>query len=932
MHETHHKGKQGETAVALKFLEIGWGTITDKSDDLGTDLLLKARNSRRLDLGLYLGVQIKSGPSYFNRPKKGDHGEPTGWWFAESNTDHFDYWLRQRVPHLLVLHNLDSNISYWVHITGSAVSPTENGCKILVPATQTIDAEHRDDLMAVAYQQGSVNELEGSAVEGEARDIPAGHRLRHALVAPRLIAPHRNLGFRDELDAGQAVALLAQGRFRDLKRFVNEHHSVPDPESTDPWPDWTWRFVSAIWDWAMTDSVERLRATFNAAADNENKVASGIFLSCALQRMERHTDTLSVLDKLVEIDDLESADYGWVLVQRARTRAEIGDVEGSRSDAAKVKEYLEPIRGSGDVTASAFVAAASSQLFATSEPQGLAESDSRGLISAADHHVSWWRSLTILWALGESVDSRFKSWADNRATVLFGDDSEARYLFSAELMADLAGEHSSWRAIAALGARQKLVRAVASDIEQELLTEGLDALRRSGDNQSLRAALTHLHRVGPIESLAKAVKMVPLNGWTHTTAASNFEALAQAGDLLDEQTATEFLIWSARIAAGDSAEFRKTVRPAFVLEHQALKAVTRLLPAASAQGHTELASLIAALPTPPPESLVPDLAAVVNNIGFDLITDSEHDGLWNLCQQDQGPVGNALLGWFAANGKTLALTQLKDRAVNGDLDALSVIGDVTALDNGEAAALVEFVETMAAVRLSDANNHRHSFGGFDAGSILALLNLWFPEEARWDTVVAMLTEPRVTTHDKRRMCYVISELSARVPDDLRSHLASNIEGIQLATPFFQEEPGTGGLGLILALAVEAISNDDAEAAATKLAFGSRRDRQDLAQLLGLGHCPKLRPMLATLLGDTHFEVRHDSASAVGRLVVSGSNKSLYVLTQEIASKDGTGLPLALLVGLSQRDAPLPEIGSEIAQQLQTHPSALVRLNADRLLR
>ena len=575
MPENQLKGKQGETAVAFKFLEIGWGTIVDKSEDLGTDLVLQVRDSRRFDLGLFLGVQVKAGPSCFKTPENGDDGALIGWWYAESRTDHFDYWSTHTVPHLLVLHNLESSTSYWVHVTASSIVSTGNGCKILVPAAQTIDAEHRDQLTAVAYEQRPTYELEGAAVEGEARDIPTGHRLRHALVAPRLIAPHRNSGFQDEIDAVQAVALLVQGRFRDLKRFANEHHSVPDPESTNPGPDWTWRFVSAIWDWAMTDSVEQLSATSDSAFNKGSTVASGIFLSCALQRMEQYAEALEVLDKLIAIDGLEPADYGWVLVQRARTRAEVGDVEGCSADATTAKNYLEPIRGSGDVTVSVFVAAASSQLFATREPHDLTESDFRGLITAADHTVSWWRCLTILWALSESVDSRFKSWADNRATVLFGEDREALYLFSAELMADLAGEHSTWRATSALGARQKLVRAAASDDEQDLLTEGLDALRRSGDNQSLRSAITHLHRVGPIESVAKAVRMVPLNGWTHTTAAANFEALAQAGDLLDEQSATEFLIWSARIAAGDSAEFSRTVRPMFSVEHYALKAVSR---------------------------------------------------------------------------------------------------------------------------------------------------------------------------------------------------------------------------------------------------------------------------------------------------------------------------------------------------------------------
>ena len=105
-------------------------------------------------------------------------------------------------------------------------------------------------------------------------------------------------------------------------------------------------------------------------------------------------------------------------------------------------------------------------------------------------------------------------------------------------------------------------------------------------------------------------------------------------------------------------------------------------------------------------------------------------------------------------------------------------------------------------------------------------------------------------------------LSTQVPAALAVHASPSnpIEDIQRATPFFQEEPGTGGTGLILALAIGAINDDDAEAAADETRFRVHdADRQDLTQLLGLDHCPRMQPMLATLVGDRHFEVRHASA-------------------------------------------------------------------------
>jgi hypothetical protein len=52
--------------------------------------------------------------------------------------------------HLLVLHDLETRISYWVHVTAEAIESTGKGAKILVPARQTIDLEHLDDLLAVA--------------------------------------------------------------------------------------------------------------------------------------------------------------------------------------------------------------------------------------------------------------------------------------------------------------------------------------------------------------------------------------------------------------------------------------------------------------------------------------------------------------------------------------------------------------------------------------------------------------------------------------------------------------------------------------------------------------------------------------------------------------------------------------------------------------
>jgi hypothetical protein len=107
-----------------------------------------------------VGVQVKAGPSYFEQPDLAEDGSLLGWWYYEPQVDHFHAWVTHGLPHLLVLRNLETRTSYWVHVTAKAVESTGQGAKILVPVNQTIDPEHLDALLAVAASHKPVIGLE----------------------------------------------------------------------------------------------------------------------------------------------------------------------------------------------------------------------------------------------------------------------------------------------------------------------------------------------------------------------------------------------------------------------------------------------------------------------------------------------------------------------------------------------------------------------------------------------------------------------------------------------------------------------------------------------------------------------------------------------------------------------------------------------------
>ena len=461
---------------------------------------------------------------------------------------------------------------------------------MFVPESQTVGEASLEDLIDAALagpQTGrDVQRIESP---GAARSVELGQRLRFALAVPRLVAPHRGVERGEAITSEQGVALLAQGRFSDFKRFAKDNEDVPDPEQVPEDAEWGWRFAAAFWEWATTDHTGRLTAVFGSAPDANSKTAAGVLLCCALLRAGQTSEALAVLDGLVE-DDLEPADRGWALVQRARTRAEAGDIEGSRADA---KAALEALDGLGDEAAKAFDAAARWHLVSLdplNEDFGIA-------LGAADNEAQRWRIGEVASAFSEAQAAQFRSWAEPDSIVIIGQDRAFPGLFAAELNADLVGGHSDWKARAALWARHRLMRAADSRDEQKSeLFEGLELLPISGDSQSLEAAAKRIHLAGPIEALAEAVGKVPAQGWTRTTAQGNFRLLAAAGDLLDAEKATELLRWCAQLAGGDTAGFADQVRPWFWVEYLAIRAVAGLLPTAKSQSSSHSRS------TPKPQS------------------------------------------------------------------------------------------------------------------------------------------------------------------------------------------------------------------------------------------------------------------------------------------------------------------------------------------
>ena len=915
-------GGAGINEVSAKFERINWGPIPNAQHDLGTDLFVQARDARRFDLGLPVGVQVKAGASYFDQPDHAEDRSLRGWWYYEPGVAHFDSWVTHGLPHLLVLHNMDTNTSYWAHVTAKAVELTGQGAKILVPVDQTIDQEHLDALLAVAASHKPVIGLEGTAWAADAGNIAPARRLRYAFLAPRLVAPHQNTGFGTVIGPEQAVALLAQGRVRDLGIFAERHDAVPSLEEAGSSTDWRWRFVAALGRLLIDGDQSALAARIDDAPNPQSRAAACVVTACALMDAERHADAAALLS--AQPDDAGPVDWAWIQTQLARARAEIADVTTARQNAAAALRNL--VGDPDDITASAIRAAAAQLLFQTA-PWG--EGQLEELITANDTAVSWWRTQMLSSGFSAAADRDFRQWADDQARRIVFEDRVNNQLLAAMLSAHLTGEQGAWRRFGSLLARDTLIiQHARGDTSRQ--TAAVDELRRSGDEQWLQLAVRRLWAIGPLGPLTEAAQRVQPGSWTHTTAQANLALWQEAGDVMDEATATD----AARYCLGvltDESGFVARTTPPFHVAYYTLKALAGLLDAADDVLHRDLVAFLVGLPPVTDQLTAQGLARVVPRLRVTALAPGDR-AAWRQAavSQPSQQVAAEMLGLLADDEAAREL--LLARIAEGDNDALAAL-DVRQLDTeivgrltADDAQLLDATIAQAQRGVLEVSRAR------DPASRLAILGVYFPDVVPWDALLRYLGDAHVPSEHKRMACLALAQHAGRLPESLRAELREllpQLTGTIAADNVFGSP--FGGAAVILAAAVGALDDQTLTRSIAVLLTGSRQERRDAATLIGRLGQPELTAGLVTLLSDPYPDVRVEAAGALAMRVARpdpGIDPLAIAGLQRALADPGALVSLAIAAGVVGTETPSDEAREFIAPLLD-HPSARVREAAAR---
>lgn len=927
--KTETLAEMGVHRVAASFEDLRWGPVINRPHDLGTDIFVQVW-PRGFDIGVVIGVQVKTGDSYFLRPE-GDRSTPDGWWYTERTMDHFDYWIGHALPHLLVLHHHGTHASYWVHLTADAVKDTGRGAKILVPSRNTLDADHVDALLAVARAARSNVPFEGTAWAG-GTVMASSDQLRFAMIAPRLIATRQRDWLQETPTPEQVVAMIARAQFDRLDNLRTSDEFL-GPESSKRIPsiveaagssDWRWRFTAALEIRIMRDDLAPLRDCVESADTPDRTAAATVALVSALIEHGHYVEALGHLDAAIECDEAAPVDSAWLRIQRARIHLELGDLVAAREDANQALgvRNLAP----HDVTASAIDGSAQALIFTTASWEG---KDFGSVIQSADTAVSWWRAQTTLGGMEAVADRTFQAWSHDPSTTI-GTDQANNQLYVAALSAGHAGDHGAWRHLFALLAQDCLLRLDRTS-PVETVADALRMLRQAGADKALKHAFVRIATDGPCQAVTAVADDLDFDRSTHTTIFADLALVQHTGDLFSLEAARRCLRWLASSFDDPSrlltlATSRSFDPQALILE--TMGGLTDTIP-------DEVADFVASrLPEADlrgRQVLVVMWQTLLQSLPNDIWTPERVDVLLvNGIPDDQHALRYAILG-LAKNHNSAARSVIEQELLEGSLQALLAARYVHDLDGALLVTVRSRLKRAIQKVRREAEAARTIIDGFDPAYVLGVILLSHPSREDASCLCELLADETVARSKKQPLLQLMAGRAAEFRALLGDHLLAVVEraaqaGGNTADPTVN--PDIRGEAIFITAVLKACE-PDVGIAFGKLLSGTESDRQWAARLVAQAPVDHYESALLTLIHDQDPVVRRAAASGIARLAVSHRGSDAVLDAVRVAASDpGRVAPLAIAAALAAADE-LPSNLEAIRASLVGHPSAMVRIGASR---
>lgn len=915
--ENNAKGTSGQSFTKALFEELGWSAVSNPEHDLGTDLWVGARDSRRVDLGALVGVQVKNYNLPFDKPEL--NGEREGWWFP-TDGDHIDYWLNHRIPHLLALFDKESRRVHWEHITSVSVVSTGKGYKIFVPKDQTLDDAHLKELVDIATRTPVGESWEGSAwIPGQV--IPEDAQLRYSAIAPRLIRPHPNMSA-ETVTPAQALAMLTSMQIRDIRGRYESKQPLLDPDLSLDADEPAWRLYAASSKWILDGATDVLRSMPREEISPHVRAAHLVLLASMLYEQGDVREVVSLIESDLESnDDYNPVDFAWINLHLARGLSQSGQSVRARAIALEFASIgqIAP----NDPTAR-MLSGVATELVLTLSDWG--DGNIKDAIQARDTAASWWRSQTMTTGLAKSLTESFRTWSHDQSVTYGAADQTRLSLRSAALMSGFAADTPNWSLASSLLARHILM----SDPDANDAKAALNMLRISGAANELKLAVSRLLEIGPIEAVKEIAESIDLDFSTRTSLSSDLELLRLAGPVVSEEVAGSLAHWLLD-ELGDPDTRPETLGLSFSYPEHLVKTLSGVYVACSSVWQGKIRDHIADLPVVTEQSLAHQYANLLENAIEEQEWSLEQIELFRKRSRDDNFELSQALEAIVASRDPAVRQTLVSRIADGDGVALYHWGDVRDLPTEAVKGMILHTDGAVIKELESARSGAYSYGsGDNLLSRLVLLNVWYPDCAKWDSVIEVVKDPSSSPNDLAPGLAMLTYHAKRLPESIKTSLREPIQRLAATPP----DDRFGGLipnrdirGAALVLLVAIAPDDVSEEQLVVFLQGSPEQVAAAIKVFARREKPEYLPLLGALALSESIVVQASVAAALAEWAAKdvGGTAVSAQLTKMLMRP---GVKLALQVTRAIADHPESEAAAKILLILADHQSAIVRRHVE----
>jgi len=908
-------GEAGQAAVISFFNDLGWGPLPTGKHDLGTDAFVQVRADDLLDLGMMLGVQVKTGDSWFGRPAEVE-GQ-AGWWFAEDSDKHRSYWTDHHIPHLLVLQDESRTRRHWVRLDRTTIESTGKGIKVFVPAHQVLAEGAAEEWISLVAEARKLHSFEGASWTFNIAQVPESEWPRYALLAPRIVAPHPNQGHAHDINWAEALALAVQAEHQRWDGFAEARENVPSAAEAAKSDDVGWRFAAAVYQW-MNGPTDQLEYLAEADLPASLRVAHAVCVSSILEARGEPGEALELLGTLQDAEH-PSIEQAWIALHRGWLLYEAGDFAGA-DEQVNLSVAMHNSFPSGLVNS----AIRSAGIVALFDMAPFMTGDVAAVVQASDTTLSWWRNHQVENALNRYLRNSFKRWSDDGSVTFSQSDSTNNDLFSAQLSARLLGNRRSERYAAYLRAIANLSLPRGSHVKAE---DQFDALRSSGYQTDLVAALNRFRRDGPLDPLSAFMSNIRPGRSTTTSIRADLESVQVAGSYLEAENAFEWLTYLLDSFDNPNVHVSR-YRLHFDPRRDLLDAVAGLRVHYRPEDEERLIRIALSLPADADQLLVRSISRCIDGVREGTIAQRAPELAVRAAELAVDSGAGRFLIDTASPYDAAARAEVSRRMIAGDLSSIPNGFRVDELSLTEASAVAERCQIDMGAYVGQLNGI--GIGAPDPYLTLAMIAFFGPptvREAAWNYLIEGLSETDVIHERKGAALDYLARAAGSVP---ASHAPRLIE---VATALREEPPRFSGIPfsylgphapacnrLLLALGDE---NEQWEQSIGEMLLGASEDRQFAVRILSAR--PGHELLLLALSKDSDGGAARAALHGLARRATEDPRIAKLAMRILMAAVQQGGEQAALHVGggvlaASERCAE----AEQVVDALRNHQSANIR--------